>query len=54
MLKNYENIINIVRNNDVMIRQWGIYQKDFEYAVNIAFDEVCDAVMHMMDLCNSE
>lgn len=54
LLKNYENIINIVRNNDVMIRQWGIYQKDFEYAVNIAFDEVCDAVMHMMDLCNSE
>lgn len=51
ILKEYKNIIDIVRNSDVMIKQWRIYQRDFEYATDISFDEVCDAVVRMMDLC---
>ncbi|MEE0035090.1 MAG: nucleotidyl transferase AbiEii/AbiGii toxin family protein [Coprococcus sp.] len=51
ILKEYKNIIDIVRNSDVMIRQWRTYQRDFEYATDISFDEVCDAVVRMMDLC---
>lgn len=51
ILKDYKNIIAVVRNSDVMIRQWRTYQKDFEYATNISFDEVCDTVVQMMDLC---
>lgn len=50
VLKNYRNIIDVVRNSDVMIKQWNTYQKDFEYASDISFDEVCDAVVQMMDL----
>ncbi len=51
ILKEYKNIIDIVRNSDVMIKQWRAYQRDFEYATDISFDEVCDAVVRMMDLC---
>lgn len=49
VLKNYRNIIDVVRNSDVMIKQRKTYQKDFEYASDISFDEVCDAVVQMMD-----
>ena len=51
ILKGYKSIIEVVRNSDVMIKQWMTYQKDFEYAADISFDEACDAVMQMMDLC---
>lgn len=51
ILKEYKNIIDIVRNSDVMIKQWRTYQRDFEYATDISFDEVCDAVVRMMELC---
>ena len=51
ILKNYKNIIDVVRNSDAMIKQWKTYQKDFEYATDISFSEVCDAVVQMMDSC---
>lgn len=51
VLKNYRNIIDVVRNSDVMIKQWKTYQRDFEYAIDISFDEVCDAIVQMMDFC---
>ncbi len=50
ILKDYKHIINIVRNSDVMRKQWLTYQKDFEYAADIEFDEVCDVVVQMMDI----
>ena len=52
VLKDYVHIIDVVRNSEVMIRQWKTYQKDFEYASGISHDDVCDAVALMMDLCN--
>ena len=51
ILKNYKNIIDVVRSSDAMIKQWKTYQKDFEYATDISFSEVCDAVVQMMDSC---
>ncbi len=33
-----------------MNSQWRTYQKNFEYAAGISFDEVCAAVVHMMDM----
>ncbi len=33
-----------------MQKQWYNYQKDFEYATNIVFEETCDAVVQLMDL----
>lgn len=51
VLKDYARIIDVVRNSDIMIRQWQTYQKDFEYASDISYDDVCNAVVQMMDLC---
>lgn len=50
ILRDYKNIIAVVKKSDVMNSQWRTYQKNFEYAADISFDEVCDAVMHMMDM----
>lgn len=49
ILRGYKKILDVVRNSGVMIKQWEIYQKDFAYATDISFDEVCDAVEQMMD-----
>lgn len=49
MLKDYCNIMDTVKNSEVMQRQWKNYQKDFEYATNIAFEDVCDVVVELMD-----
>lgn len=51
IMKDYKEIIDVVRCSDVMIKQWSTYQKDFEYAADISYDEVCNAVVQMMDLC---
>ena len=50
ILRDYKNIIAVVKKSDVMNSQWRTYQKNFEYAADISFDEACDAVMHMMDM----
>ena len=54
ILKDYKNIINTVKNSDVMKRQWQTYQKDFEYAEAIEFDEVCNIIVQIMDLYGLE
>lgn len=51
VLKDYKHIVDVVRNSEVMKKQWQTYQKDFEYANDINFDDVCDAVVQMMTLC---
>lgn len=50
ILRDYKNIIAVVKKSGVMNSQWRTYQKNFEYAADISFDEVCDAVVHMMDM----
>ncbi|MGN0482055.1 MAG: nucleotidyl transferase AbiEii/AbiGii toxin family protein [Lachnospiraceae bacterium] len=49
VLKQYREIIEVVRNSEVMIQQWANYRKDFDYAAGITFDEVCDAVVRIME-----
>lgn len=49
VVKNYRKIMDTVRNSEVMQRQWNNYQKNFEYAVDIAFEDTCDAVVKIMD-----
>lgn len=44
--------IDTVRNSDVMIKQWKAYQKDFEYVADIKFDEVCESVVQIMNVCD--
>ena len=32
-----------------MVKQWEIYQTDFEYATSIDFSDTCDAVLDLME-----
>ncbi len=49
VVKDYHRIIDTVRSSDIMKKHWGNYQKDFEYATDIAFEDVCDAAVQLMD-----
>lgn len=48
LIGQYREIIQEVKNSDVMWRQWNDYQKDFEYAAGIDFEEACNAVLTIM------
>lgn len=52
VLKNYKTIMEIVKSSDNMQNQWRNYQKNFDYASNIAFQDTCDAVVEIMNHIN--
>lgn len=49
VVKEYRSIMNTVKGSEVMQRRWKNYQKDFEYATDIAFEDACDVVVGLMD-----
>lgn len=49
VVKEYRSIMDTVKSSEIMQRQWKNYQKDFEYATDIAFEDVCDVVVELMD-----
>jgi len=49
VVKEYRSIMDTVKNSEVMQRQWKNYQKDFEYATDIVFEDTCDVVVELMD-----
>lgn len=49
LMKEYHEIMQVVKNSDVMKRQWDNYRKDFNYATGIEFEDTCDAVVTLMD-----
>jgi predicted nucleotidyltransferase component of viral defense system len=51
IIKNYKDIIEIIRASDVMKQRWKSYQKDFDYAQDIDYEDVCDAVLEISDKC---
>lgn len=51
---NYKRIMDTVKNSKVMQEQWQAYQKNFEYAKDVDFGDVCDVVGRIMDEMNEE
>ncbi len=49
IVKDYRRIMDTVKNSEIMQKQWNNYQKDFEYATDIAFEDTCDVVVELMD-----
>ena len=49
IVMHYQEIMQAVKNSDIMRRQWDNYRKDFDYAASIQFDETCDSVIAIMD-----
>ena len=48
ILGQYESIINDIRSNLGMQTFWSNYQKDFDYAKDISFDETCDIIIKII------
>lgn len=51
IVKNYKSIIDTIRDSNVMKQRWKSYQKDFDYAKDIDFEDVCDAVLLISNQC---
>lgn len=49
ILENYPDIIADIRTSDQLRLFWKKYQRDFDYAKDISFDETCDTIQRIMD-----
>jgi len=43
-LQNAKSVIEIIKNDEEMQSRWLLYQKDFNYAKNISWNEVIAAI----------
>jgi len=49
VLEQYSDIIQNIRESPQMQGFWKSYQKDFDYAKDISFDDTCDSVLSVMN-----
>lgn len=49
IINNYRNIMETVKLSKVMKEQWISYQRNFEYAGDVKFQDACDTVVQIMD-----
>lgn len=49
ILENYIAIIEEIKNNQQLQNFWQRYQKNFDYAQNISFQETCDSILNIME-----
>ncbi|MDD3184182.1 MAG: nucleotidyl transferase AbiEii/AbiGii toxin family protein [Anaerostipes sp.] len=54
VISNYKYIMETVKNSKVMQEQWQAYQKNFEYAKDVDFNDTCDVVVQVMNEINGE
>lgn len=52
ILSEYEKIITNIRKSGTLQGFWRKYQKDFNYADDIGFDDVCDCISEIMESIN--
>lgn len=49
VLADYKDIMATVKNSLAMQEQWQTYQRNFEYAADVNFEDACDTVVQIMD-----
>ena len=49
VMQNYVEIIKEIRDNPQMQNLWKKYQKNFDYAKDITFEDTCNSVKYIMD-----
>ncbi len=50
IVKNYKEIISSIQGSDIMQKYWEAYQKDFEYATDIEFNDTLKSLEEIMKL----
>ncbi|MFA5513455.1 MAG: nucleotidyl transferase AbiEii/AbiGii toxin family protein [Sphaerochaetaceae bacterium] len=48
LMKQYQNTMAVVHGSEFMQKQWQKYQRSFDYAKEISFEETCEAVVDVM------
>lgn len=48
MLETYQDIIAEIRTSEQLRGFWKKYQRAFDYAKDISFDDACDTIFHIM------
>ncbi len=49
IIKQYPEIMNVVKRSVVMIERWNNYRRDFDYLAGIELLDVCDSVVQILD-----
>lgn len=51
VLTGYKDIMETVQNSEIMQRQWANYQREFAFAAEISFTDVCNMVTQLIKEC---
>ena len=51
-VRDYKQITSIIQGSDIMQKYWNDYQKDFEYAADIGFNDTLKSLERIMELIN--
>lgn len=51
VLTEYKGIMETVQNSEIMQRQWANYQREFAFAAEISFTDVCNMVTQLIKEC---
>ena len=49
LLSQFRDILSIVKSSSIMKIRWENYQKDFDYAKGIEFEECCNAIISLLE-----
>jgi len=49
IMERYDEIITAIENSNEMQKRWADYQKDFDYAEGITFEDVCGAIRELLN-----
>lgn len=49
IMEQYDKIISVIQNNEIMQKQWLDYQQDFDYASGIKFGDTCCVLKEILD-----
>lgn len=47
-INDYMNTMTVIENSDALKKMWSNYQKQFDYAKDIGFDDVCDQIKSIL------
>lgn len=50
IVEQYDKIVSIIQNSELMIKRWHDYQKDFDYASEIEFEDTCGTIKEILGL----
>ena len=52
ILTQYPEIMQEIRDSDILRRQWNKYSREYDYAKDISFDDTCNAAQKIMNKIN--